>query len=579
MAENGERGRLEVGTVRRMMEVTEITQPRTRRQKAQHPGARVSLTGIAESDGSTTERELLDRARKARDSRFDGRFYFAVTTTGIYCRPTCPAPRAKAKNVRYYPTAAAAAADGYRPCRRCRPELAPGLTSSDSGPVARAMAAIDEGALDAESTVGELAGAVGCSERQLRRLFRDQLGATPNRLAQTRRLLFARRLLRETDMTIIDVAFASGFGSLRRFNQAFRDEYGCAPSRFRNETRSASGATDWTLRLAYREPFDWHAFIRYFEPRAIPGVETVLPDREAPAKSSSLSSPAYARTFSWEGLHGILTVRPAPDRAELVVAVRVAGRPERLPPLLPLVATVRRMFDLDADPEAIGQFLGQSERLAPALGALPGVRVPGCFDAFELAVRAVLGQQVTVKGASTLAGRLVARWGVEVGDVDDTDAPASVLGGLQRLFPSPEIVAEAPVEEIGLPGKRAETLRRLAESFATGPLSELGAGSCTLDPRGLVEQLESIPGIGDWTAQYVAMRALRDPDAFPAGDLGLRKAVGGVSERELRELAESWRPWRAYAAMLLWSLPAGATANEQHIECQKAPIGVRHESL
>ncbi len=488
--------------------------------------------------------ESLERARRSRDPRFDGRFFVGVRTTGIYCRPICPAPEPKAENVVYYPTAAAAAAAGLRPCLRCRPEAAPGTSAwtGTSATVRRALRLIDDGALDDDGDVPELARRLGVGDRHLRRLFLKHLGATPVAVALTRRLHFARRLIREGPLPMVDVAYGSGFGSNRRFNAAFHHAFGCSPSSLRRGHALPGGSAELSLRLSHRCPFDWRGLLDFLVMRAVPGVEAVDGDR-------------YLRTFRLGELAGIIRVRQVAE-GSLELGIQFATAPQRLPSLLPLVQRVRRLFDLDADPAAIAERFASDPVLGPRISARPGVRLPGSFDAFEVAVRAVLGQQVTVKGASTLAGRLVASFGDRVPEeLVSQDSQC----GLSHYFPWPETLAAADLRPIGLPAARAATIRGLAAAVASG---ELGFDPA-LELDELVTQLERLPGIGEWTAHYVAMRALGLPDAFPAGDLGLRKAVGRAGAPEtaarLKARAESWRPWRAYAAILLWShMPTNA---------------------
>jgi AraC family transcriptional regulator of adaptative response / DNA-3-methyladenine glycosylase II len=519
------------------------------------------------------ERRRWSRARRARDPRFDGRFFVGVTSTGIYCRPICPAPTAREENVLYFPSAAAAAAAGLRPCRRCRPETAPGTPawSGTSATVSRALRLIEHGALDDGDGVDRLAGRLGVGGRQLRRLFERHLGASPVAVAQLRRLQFARRLIDETAIPLVDVAFASGFGSVRRFNAAFRASFGCAPRDLRRQrveepswTASANGS-GWRLRLDYRPPLDWERLLAFLTPRALPHIESV-------------AGGVYRRAFRLAELEGWLEVRPAKRRSslELILHCRrgsawAGGQPaaghsgngssksgtshasgdwhpegERLPALLPLVQRCRALFDLDSDPAAVAERFADDEDLASRFAEAPGIRVPGAWDPFEVAVRAVLGQQVTVRGATTLAGRLIERWGERL----DAGGHAGRSDSLDRTFPPPERLAEVPLEEIGLTRARAAALRALAKGVAEGEI--------VLDGSAAAEQVCAamcrIRGLGDWTAQYVAMRALADPDAFPASDLHLRRALVGeeLSARALEKRAEAWRPWRAYAAMLLW---------------------------
>lgn len=478
--------------------------------------------------------EICDRARRARDPRFDGLFFTAVRTTGIYCRPVCPAPSPKPQNIRYFPTAAAAAAAGYRPCLRCRPELSPDAFARGSDDVVRrALALIADGELQ-EASVEALAERVGVGSRHLRRLFLTHTGATPIAVHATRRLLMAKQLLTETSMPVIHVALASGFNSLRRFNAAFLEGCGMAPSAIRR-LRSEAPAGRISLRLGYRPPLDFGATLSFLAKRAIPGVERVTAD-------------SYERVLGSVDATTWIRVTADAKKPELLLELSETD-PRAIPGI---VRRVRRVFDLDADPASIhAAFLGDG-LLEDAVQQRPGVRVPGGWDGFEIAVRAVLGQQVSVAGATTLAKRLVETYG---------DRRKVAREGLDRAFPSPASIAEAPLERLGLPKARAQTLRTLAAAVLDGridfradqPLEEF------------VARFVALPGIGPWTAHYVAMRALSHPDAFPAGDLVLRQVLGGgvpLSEREAEARSQAWRPWRAYAVLHLWHL-AGQLPKER----------------
>ena len=464
------------------------------------------------------DRRVCDRARKSRDPRFDGKFFIAVTSTRIYCRPICPARSPKDENIRYYPTAAAAQAAGFRPCLRCRPEASPGTPAwlGTSGVVSRALRLITEGALDREG-VDALADRLGVTARHLRRLFVQHLGATPIDVALTRRIHFAKKLLDETRLPIAQVAFAAGFGSLRRFNGEIRRTYSRTPTDLRKLSRGRPPDSDhYHFRIAYRPPYDWTAMMAFLAARATPGVEHVGEDR-------------YQRTISVNGKRGTIAVTPSRRASALELEVNVDD-PRAL---LTIVERVRLMFDVGADPAVIGRQLGSDPLLRHPLAAHPGIRTPGAWDPFELSVRAILGQQVSVAAATTIAGRVASRWGTPTeGDP------------LNRLFPTPDQLADARLEEVGIITSRASTLRALACAVRKGTVS--------FDGIATVSSLRAIPGIGDWTAQYISMRALNEPDAFPTGDLVLRKMAGGCTARELDRLAERFRPWRSYAVMLLW---------------------------
>jgi len=468
---------------------------------------------------------ICEQARLTRDARFDGLFFTAVRSTGIYCRPVCPAPTPKARNVEYFANAAAAAAAGYRPCLRCRPEAAPGTPQrARSALVMAALRLIEDGQLD-RGSVTTLAARIGVGERHLRRLFVEELGAGPLEIAATRRLLFAKKLLGETALPVTQVALASGYASVRRFNAAFRGTYGQSPRTLRRAPRQAQ-ASALTLRLPYRAPYDFQALLAFFARRAVPGVEHV-------------EAHAYTRHFAFDGVAGSLRVtqRPGEDALALDVSFPHTAR------LHEISARVRRMFDLDADIAAINAHLRRDPRLRALVRRHPGQRLPGGWDGFEIALRAVLGQQVSVAAARTLAQRLVQRYGVEV-QRDD--------GSRLQLFPAPQRLADADLTAIGLPRTRAQTLRTIARAVCDGSVGfhpEQGFDA-------FIASWTTLPGIGDWTAHYIAMRARSDPDAFPAADLVLRKAVAGdgsaLTTRALLDIAERWRPWRAYAVFHLW---------------------------
>ena len=450
-----------------------------------------------------------------RDRRFDGVFFVGVSTTGIYCRPICPARTPGRTRCTFYASSALAERAGFRACFRCRPELAPGNASTDAidALVAAAAARIAEGALN-DASVDALADELGVSARHLRRAMEDRLGVSPVDLAQTRRLALAKQLLQDTRLPLTEIAFAAGFGSVRRFNAVFGERMGSAPSRFRHQRPAATG--DVVLRLDYREPFDWPRLLGFLRARAIPGVETVGDD-------------GYARIVHLHGATGRIAVHQAHGRLALALA------PALVPVVMPLVARVRRLFDLDARPDAIAAVLGRDPRLATLLAARPGLRVPGAIDPFEAAVRAMLGQQVSVAAATTLAGRVAARFGTPVDD------------GVR--FPTAAEVARQPVAAvaaIGLPAARAAALHGVAVAIATGTLRLDGH-----DVDAFVTAATVLPGIGPWTAHYLAMRALHLPDAFPAADLGILKALGGTA-RDAEARSQAWRPFRSYAVMHLW---------------------------
>jgi AraC family transcriptional regulator of adaptative response / DNA-3-methyladenine glycosylase II len=474
------------------------------------------------------------RAFRTRDARFDGRLYSGCRTTGIFCRPICPVRTPRRENMVFFPSAAAAQAAGFRPCLRCRPEVAPGVAAwrGTSNTVARALSLIEGGALD-EVGVDGLAERVGVGERQLRRLFGEHLGASPLAVAQTRRVLLAVQLLRETDLSIANVALAAGFGSIRRFNEVFARVFRRSPGSLRHGRGSvgpAASSRNLVIRLPYRPPYDWPAIATFLQARAIPGIESV-------------SARRYARTIEIDGVHGVVAVEPANGHA-----FQVAIRFPRLAALPMIIERVRRVFDLAADPEGIDSHLAEDPALAPLVALRPGLRVPGAWDSFELAVRAVLGQQITVRGAVTLAGQLVQRYGEPLSGKEYGEAL------LTHVFPRPERIASADLTQIGVPRARARALSAIADALAQDP--HVLDGGRSLDE--CVRRLMRLPGIGEWTAQYIAMRELREPDAFPVGDIGLKRAFAHLdarvaTARDMLNRAERWRPWRAYAAQHLWS--------------------------
>jgi AraC family transcriptional regulator of adaptative response / DNA-3-methyladenine glycosylase II len=476
------------------------------------------------------------RALQTRDQRFDGRLFVGVTSSGVYCRPICPARTPKRDHCRFFRSSAAAQASGFRACLRCRPEISPesACWRGTSNSVSRALALIAEGFLDREDgTVEALAARVGMGERQLRRLFERHLGASPVAVAQTRRLLFAKQLLHDTKLPMAEVAMAAGFGSVRRFNDAFHTLYQQSPRELRRRVMRAapehSGVAPVTLHIAYRPPYDWDAMLTYLSARAIDGME-------------SLEDGVYRRSISHQGEYGTVAVAHAPDRNALFATIRFPN----VRALPSIVASVRRQFDVDADIEAITSHLAKDRTLAPLIAARPGLRVPGCWDEFELAVRAVLGQQITVEAARQLGGKLVLFCGDPVRDTRDSR--------LAHTFPSARRVAAADLSSIGMPKSRRTTLKALAQAAVADP--RLLAPSGSIDDS--IVRLRAIPGIGEWTAQYIALRALREPDAFPATDLGILRGAARLpgllpTAPQLIQRAKAWRPWRAYAAQYLWT--------------------------
>jgi AraC family transcriptional regulator of adaptative response / DNA-3-methyladenine glycosylase II len=495
------------------------------------------------------DRQVCSRARLSRDPRFDGKFFIGVVGSiarpfrGVYCRSICPAPTAKEENVLYFATAAAAAEAGFRPCLRCRPECSPGTPAwmGTSNTVSRALRLIGESGL--EDGVEVLASRLGVGSRHLRRLFLKHLGATPTAVAHTRRLHFAKKLIDETSLSMTQIALASGFGCVRRFNAGIRTVYHRTPTQIRRLAHQKQGQPEnqYLFRLRFRPPYAWKGMLAFLAARAIPGVEAV-------------EDGCYRRSISLNGNHGYFEV--SLDAANHALVSRVQfGDPRSL---FFITEQIRAIFDLNADWAAIAQSLRTDPVLAARIKAEPGLRVPGCWNGFELALRAILGQQVSVKGASTLAGRLARTFG----------EPYSAAGGLTHIFPTPKVLADVSLAGVGLTSARAETIRKLARAVRDGRINFEGI----VDSVDFLDRLCEIPGIGDWTAQYVAMRALREPDAFPSGDLGLRRALGLNTAHELDRRSEAWRPWRAYAAMHLWN-----SAREERRPAK--PIGSRSPAV
>jgi AraC family transcriptional regulator, regulatory protein of adaptative response / DNA-3-methyladenine glycosylase II len=487
------------------------------------------------------------RMLRSRDHRFDGRFFVGVSSTGIYCRPICAARTPRRENCRFFTTAAAAERDGFRPCLRCRPELAPGHASIDAtARLAQAAAAlIDDGALDG-GDVGELAGRLGITDRHLRRIFDRQFGVSPIGYARTQRLLLAKRLLTDTRLPVTEIALASGFSSLRRFNDCFVRSYRLSPSDLRRSAASDAVAGraggELRFRLAYRPPLDWERMLAFLAFRAIDGVETV--DRDAagqPVFRRILRLPAAAdrrRASAGDPQDRIGWIEVGlPPRRQPAPALVVAVDPALVGLIPSVLARVRRVFDLGCRPDEVAAALGE------LAAGREGVRLPGAFDGFEMAVRAILGQQITVKAARTIAGRIVGAFGEPV----STPWP-----GLHRAFPSAaSIAARDPAElaSLGISGQRARTIVALAAALAGGGLV-LEPG---VDVPATIARLKQVPGVGDWTAQYLAMRTLGWPDAFLPSDVGVRKAMGAATSREAADASRRWQPWRSYAVIHLWT--------------------------
>lgn len=474
--------------------------------------------------------ETCYRAVTAHDARFDGCFFVGVTSTGVYCRPVCRVKMPRRENCRFFSTAAAAEASGYRPCLRCRPELAPGNASVDSAQrlASRAAALIEDG-LPEGAGLEDLAARLRVTSRHLRRVFHTEFGVSPVEYSQTQRLLLAKRLLTDTALPVTEIALAAGFHSLRRLEALFHERYGLSPRMLRQSPTRAAPRDAMRFEMSYRPPYDWHALAGFLAARNIDGVETA-------------AETAYRRIVRVAGAGGEQTgwieVRPDSRRAALAVSIA----PSLVKAIPAVLAAVRRVFDLSCHPALVGEALG-------ALSAgRPGLRVPGAFDGFEIAVRAVLGQQVSVAAARTLAGRIAAAFGTTV---------ESPFEGVRTAFPAASTLAKAKPEEVsrlGVLPSRARTIVELAKAVAAG---ELSLAPCA-EVESTLNRLRRIEGIGQWTAQYVAMRALAWPDAFPHTDLGVMKALGEKRPKRVLEIGEAWRPWRAYAVMHLWT---GGTAN------------------
>lgn len=477
----------------------------------------------------------LYAAFKAKDARFDGRFFVGISSTGIYCRPVCKARQPKPQNCTFYSSAAEAEQAGFRPCLLCRPELAPGASIIDAtADLAYRAARLLEKDCGRGQSLEELAARLGCTDRHLRRVFAEQYKVTPVQYLQTCRLLFAKTLLTDTNLSIVKIAMASGFGSLRRFNDVFKKHYRFPPTALRNRlSETKKQAADMTLALSYRPPYLWEQMLKFLAGRAIAGVETVKDN-------------AYCRTadlIDAEGNHvfGWVRVAHRPEKNALAVTIS-----DSLLPVVPqVVARIRHQFDLYSEPNIIYEALAVMNKIRPGLCVL-GTRLPGCFNSFEMAVRAVLGQQITVKAAGTLAARIVAAHGRSI------ETP---IKGLTHVFPAPgDVLAmgEAVQDNFGKLGvisARSKTIFELARALIR---EEIDLDLCNR-PEDEMKKLTAIRGIGNWTAQYIAMRAMEWPDSFLETDVGVRKALHPHTAREMLQMAESWRPWRSYATFNLWN--------------------------
>ena len=488
------------------------------------------------SPATPLDADACYRAVAAHDARFDGAFFIGVTSTGIYCRPVCRVKTPRRENCRFFAHASQAEGAGFRPCLRCRPELAPQTLAWSAQDASALLAQHAARLLDSPDAWGDevpsvagLAARLGVSDRHLRRVFEAELGVSPMDWLQTRRLLAAKQLLADTRLPVAQVALAAGFASLRRFNAAFAAQYRMSPTALRRDGSEAKPGDGIAVTLGYRPPYDVREMLQFLQQRGIAGVEQI-----------DQSTHTVARTLRLDDdTRGWVACRFEPEQHR--VQVRVA---DSLAPQLPrVIARVRAWLDLDADPAAIHAVLGAD------FPALAGLRVPGTLDGFELAVRAVVGQQVTVAAARTLTTRLVERFGTPL---------ATPIDGLTRLFPSPAALAAASGDELGQLGlvrQRQAAIHALAQAVSSGQI-RLHAGA---DVAATMDALKALPGIGAWTADYIALRALRWPDAFPAGDVALQKALSPdgqrLTARAAEGRAERWRPWRAYAVIRAWHSP------------------------
>jgi AraC family transcriptional regulator of adaptative response / DNA-3-methyladenine glycosylase II len=500
----------------------------------------------------TQEHAALYKALSARDRRFDGIFFVGVTSTGIYCRPICPARTPKEANCLFFNSAQEAEQAHFRPCLRCRPELAPGNAPiDDSQRIAHLIVQrLEDGTIGEDAGLEAIADQFELSSRQIRRIIQKELGVPPIQLLLTRRLLLAKQLLTETTLAVTEIAFASGFSSLRRFNDAFNSRYGLSPSRLRRKAddkagAAGSGATS-SLQLAYRPPYDWEGVLHFLAGRELKGVEWV-------------TDTFYARTVSLGNSKGWIRVTQLKKKNALLLEFT-----HTLTPVLPTLLTrVRDLFDLNARPDIISGHLSKDRRLAPLVKQTPGMRVPGAFNGFELGLRAIIGQQITVKAATTIGCRFAEAFGERI---------VTPYADLTRLTPTPARAAKASVDDIsrlGIVSMRSRSIIALAKAHVSAEMA-LDSG-LHYKPDDAIRRMVELPGIGQWTAHYIAMRALRWPDAFPKEDIAVRNSLGGVSAKEAEEISQSWRPWRSYAVMHLWRSAATATAHQQNTSVARSP--------
>lgn len=477
-------------------------------------------------------------ALSSRDSRFDGKFFIAVKSTGIYCRPICPAPTALFKNCLFYSTAAVAESAGFRPCLRCFPESSPAFSNnlSVSETVQHALQMIEHEGGDGQK-VDDIAEHLGISSRHLRRTFQQQLHVSPSQVITTKRVQMAKKLINETQLTMSQIAMSSGFPNTRQFNAEIKKTYHKTPSALRKGTKgSDANASILMIKLAYRPPFNWQQIEKYFQPRLIDGVE-------------QFSEGVYRRVLKLDDQYGIIRIGKTGSSHNLIL--EVPGIFWRHLPKI--IQKSRELFDLDSDPQGVEEYLSSDNNLLKTIKLKPGIRILGAWSFFELSLRTIIGQQVTVVGAATITRRLVEKNGEPLPKKFLTSMTANEES-IHCLFPTAEHLVNANLSNIGLTTRRIETIKRFSEAYLRGDFQI----TPPVDTNKVMACLTSIKGIGPWTANYIAMRALRDPDAFPAADLGLVKAYSQIkgekiTAAELLEISEQWRPWRGYAAMYLWN--------------------------
>ncbi|PVZ65416.1 DNA-3-methyladenine glycosylase 2 family protein [Pelagibaculum spongiae] len=513
-------------------------------------------TPLAEPTSAETTSAYY-QALKSKDRRFDGRFFVAVSSTGIYCRPVCPARLPKQQNCQFFKTAAAAAHSGFRPCKRCRPELAPGLSSIDmpDALISQACRLVDHGFLQQHS-IEQLSARLGISSRHLRRLFQIELGVSPLDYACNKQLLLACQLIRDTQLPITTIAMQSGFASLRSFNHRFQQYYQQTPSEFRKQLAPSNKSINKTsnkttysktlqLKLGYRPPFDWRGLLSFLSKRVIPGVESVELDQDHAVYRRVVSIEAAAlattdlksaKSNQPEVIFGWLEVSDLTEKYQLKITLS-----DNLAPVITeVLKRVRHLFDLDCDPQMI---IPQMSNLQLTNS---GLRLPGAFDSFEMSVRAILGQQITVKAAHTIASRVAKAFGQSV---------TTPFAELSHSFPDAKTISTlqpAQLGELGIVRQRCTAIQAIAHAINDQTIQL----TTTSDIEQTLQQLQSLPGIGSWTAQYIAMRALGWPDAFLDKDLGVIKSLGSKNAKQLQSISQQWRPWRSYAVMHLWQ---GAT--------------------